>query len=187
MRQNLLRIICVAVAASATAGCSGTRDAGAEAPVDLKPGRYQVSYEGAAYGFKMPGQKDGPGADDRSICVGSGNAKHWPKMLVRSGLGMDEGCSFDKVDRTGNALSGELVCEGDQGKMPGGEVKLVYSGAMSETDTVLDAKLAFDFSGVSDDIDPRAAADIERIKQSTEMLEAVSVVITATRTGDCTA
>ena len=68
--------------------------------------------------------------------------------------------------------------------MPGGKIKLGYTGAMTDTSTQLDAKMSFELPD-PEDLDPRMAREVDNLRGMTPMLSAVSVVIKADRTGPC--
>lgn len=169
------------------AGCGATRDAATEAPIDLQPGRYEISFEGAAFGMRAPGQKEGPNSSNRSICVTENVAKKWPRIAMTGHLG-NEGkanCEFDNEKRTGNAFSGEYICDSEQDRMPGGKVKLAYTGTVSATESVIDTKMGFEMPDPSE-MPAKMAEEMEQLKKAQPLLNAVSVIITAKRTGDCT-
>lgn len=186
MRANLTGAAAAAFAFLSLSACGASRNPATETPADLKPGRYEISFDGAIHGFTIPGQKDGPGAGTKTLCVSGGNAESWPRKLIKAGMGVssDANCSFRNVDRTGNALRGEYVCEPDDYQMPGAKLKLAYTGAMTETATEIEAKMSFVLPD-ADDVDPRMAAQVSQLKQVAPVLDAVSIVINAERMGDC--
>lgn len=148
------------------------RDAAAEAPVQMRPGVYEISAPGG-----ILDQLNGPGEIDDRHCLAPGSEEAFPRIVLRPMLEL-QGCSDADFDRRGNLIMGSAVCTIDPNH-GAGQWELA-ARAMISADR-LDAKLEFK-------IDPELLNDPEA-KRGYKMIErfqnAGLISVTAERIGDC--
>lgn len=164
-------------------GCDATREAASEPEAKLETGKYEFTYGGQTMGFTVP-TKGGPGGKPRIGCVTSGMVNSWPKAMLQDGMPSNGYCAHRNAKRTGNALSGDYVCETDQERAPGGSLKLAYTGDMTDTTTHLDTKMSYDIK-ITNEMRERDPEGARALEQGGPMLKAITVTIDAKRLGDC--
>lgn len=180
--QNLSVAPAAILAALALAGCSAASDPASEAPVTLKPGQYRITMSGGGMAAMVP-MGQGPGAVDDKVCISEGNDDAMVGKLARQYLGMHEGCSLKAKERVGNSVGGKLSCPTDPERAPGGEITTDYLGLMTAESVTLEGKVKFDLpQSMTTNLPPEEQA---QLKQGAEMMENISIVVKAERTGDC--
>ena len=127
-------------------------------PVELQPGAYTVSLSGS---------------DRMDRCIKDG-ANTYPETLVRPYLAGNEGCSTAHFTRTGNLLNGTATCPLDPQRAEG-EVLYKFSGTISATGIE---------GSINTDWNIERAQDPDMAKAAKAM-GAVSIPLSAKRTGDC--
>jgi hypothetical protein len=172
---------CSLILAVALAGCSAS-DPATEAPVELLPGQYQIRMSGGGLAAGVP-TSQGPGAVDDSVCIARADDSETVSKLARQYLGMHPGCSHSANDRVGNSVSGKLSCPTDPERAPGGAVTTTYTGALTAESVTLEGKVSFDIPQMTAGMSPEEQAQIE---QGMKVMESISIVVKAERTGDCT-
>jgi Protein of unknown function (DUF3617) len=88
---------------SIAAGCSGPES---EPPVDLQPGRYDVTASAGAGAFGPAAGK----SKQRSICIMPDEAKDFASDPLPLRDAISPACKIKTVDRKGNAFSGTREC-----------------------------------------------------------------------------
>ena len=87
------------------AGCS-LRDPASEAPVDLKPGKYDIVASGKSYIEIEPSSQSG------SRCFSDFEAREFARFPMRKATRLWRGCSDTDEPRKGNAVNGKRYCKG---------------------------------------------------------------------------
>ena len=152
--EYLLAIACV-VPLSA---CSSPES---EAPVDLKPGQYEVTVANSSGRFGPPGET-------KSLCFMSDHAKDFASEPLKDVVPI-HGCDDKIGERKGNTFSGTRQCTAEPGDGMRIEMRMDWHGQMSTESFQIDASLAT--KGLS--AGP-GSGDLN-----------TNVTITGKRTGDC--
>jgi len=155
MRFEFVLAIAAIVAMSA---CSSPES---EAPVDLKPGQYDVTMANSSPRF-------GPRNETKSLCIMADHAKAFPTEPLKDIIPI-HGCDDTIGERKGNTFSGVRQCTAEPGDGMHFEMRMDWHGQLSAERFQIDASLAT--KGLS--VGP-GSGDLS-----------TTVTITGKRTGDC--
>ncbi|GJL95285.1 MAG: hypothetical protein DHS20C05_16900 [Hyphococcus sp.] len=170
------RFFCVSAFSIIAAGCAETSDPASEAPVELEPGRYEITMSGAGL-LKAAGNDN----NSRSTCLRAGERAMFPHKLAENYYRMHYSCSNKRLPREGNAVGGEISCAADP-KLATGANRFVYNGAVAADNVRLEVKMKLDALIKEDEM---TEAQIRELKLGMKMMEHARFVIEAKRTGDC--
>lgn len=155
-------------------GCGAERDAAAEAPIEVAPGKYSIDVTAAGLA-QLGGQ--GPGRTNDEICVTAREARSWPRPFVRNYLFAASSCSIRKSDRIGNAISGEVSCPMDP-RAGQGRLVISYTGTLDADAT----DIAFNMKATVRNASPEVEAALAKTRLSEEGVDGIAK---ARRIGDC--
>ena len=158
------------------AGCVEERDPASEAPVDLLPGRYEITLSGNLP--QNPNSKRAP----TSLCVTGSKASNFHYHLAEEATKVFGACSPKRAPRVGNAFSGEISCLADQ-RMATGSNRFIYEGAISPEKVRIEARMKLD-AKLKEGAGGDEVSDMQ-LKLAMKAMEAIKTIITAERVGDC--
>jgi hypothetical protein len=167
--------------AAALSGCGAVSDPSTETPVEVTAGMYHLSNNGNFAGINMP-QAQGPGDLKKDFCVLPGQEAAFPKM-VAGYFSLHEACTFQPGQRTGNAISGVFICPTDPERAPGGSMTSRYTGSIAADQVQLTGQVTMNLPSTPALTEEESA----QLQQARKMMDAIKIVITAKRTGDCNA
>lgn len=157
-------------------GCDTPSDPTKEAPVEVTPGLYKVTFGGAGLAGAMA--QGGPGSDRvDEICLAENEVGDFPGNLVKNYLVVHPSCDHEENPRVGNSFSGKVTCPVDPDK-GAGSTRFDYTGTISASAVQIESKMSLDVKFANQD----DAAELERGKA---LLSAITVVTKAQRAGDC--
>ena len=118
MRLRTCFVVPIMVAVTA---CSGAES---ETPVDLQPGRYEVTIANSSSRF-------GPRSEQKSLCFTPEHARNFSSQPLKGLLPSGSGCETTAAERKGNAFSGARQCNSEIGDGMKFDAALKWEGRMA--------------------------------------------------------
>ncbi|WP_428409670.1 DUF3617 domain-containing protein [Hyphococcus sp.] len=172
-----VRLLFGALLLVAAQACSETSDPASEAPVDPKPGLYEIAISGAGLLKNVESNKA-----PKTYCLTEIQAASFPHMLAENYYKLSPLCTVQRGQREGNLIAGEISCAADP-KMASGSNRFLYEGSVGEEKTTVNVRMKLDA-----EVKPGAGgAEVSdaQLKMAMKAMERMRFVIDAVRTGDC--
>jgi len=169
------RTLCASAFAVFATACADAPDPASEAPVDLTPGRYEISRSGAGL-VKIDEEKA-----QETMCVRTSDAEAFPHKLAQLSHLIHPLCTTNKFPREQNKVSGDISCAADQ-KLAEGANRFAYTGEVAREHVSIDVQLKFE-AAVKEEAMTKAQA--MQLKLAMKAMERMRFTVEATRIGDC--
>ncbi|WP_425407761.1 DUF3617 family protein [Hyphococcus sp.] len=170
-----VRALAASIIASIASGCSQQPGAADQAPVDLEPGRYEITRSGSGL-IKIDEEKA-----PNSICVQKGETNAFPHTLAKYAYLIHPACASHQQTREGNAISGDIICPVDR-KLADGMSHFAYTGAIASDNVEIDVRMKLEAEIKTDSM---SAAEAAQLRIGMKAIERMRVAVRAKRTGSC--
>ena len=169
------RAICVCALSLMIIACSEAPDPAGETPVELMPGRYEISRSGAGL-VKIDEEKA-----KETMCVRASDADAFPHKLAKLSHLILPTCSTNQFPREGNKVSGDISCMADQ-KLADGANRFVYAGVVAPDKVKVDVQMKFEAAVKKEAM---TKAEAMQLNLAMKAMERMRFTVEATRSGDC--